>query len=199
MKKVICFLICFFVLGSVSASQKFKVTLDKCIDGDTAKFIIKGEARTVRFLSINAPEIAHDGNEAEFYGDESSSYVCNRLKNADIIKLQYDPKSDEVDKYDRVLAWVFVDGDLLQEDLVKKGYAEVKYVYDDYLYSSSLKELESSAKEAKIGMWDIKSSSSFDYSNYIYVICGSIFLVISSIVGKVVSRIKAFFRVKKNG
>ena len=73
--------------------------------------------------------------------------------------MQYDPKSDKVDKYDRVLAWVFVDDKLLQSELVSKGYAEVKYLYDDYLYSNDLKDLEIKAKEKKLGMWSNRSTS----------------------------------------
>ena len=151
MKKIVLFLILFLFTFSVSA--KTKVTLVSCIDGDTAKFKIDGEVKTVRFLSIDAPEIAHDEVEAELYGDEASNFTCNALKNASSIKLQYDSKSDKVDKYDRVLAWVFVDNKLLQEDLVSNGLAEVRYVYDDYLYSSKLKNLENKAKEKKVGIW----------------------------------------------
>ena len=198
MKKCLFFVLCFCFIYSVSASQKFKVTLDKCIDGDTARFFIKGESRTVRFLSINAPEIAHDDVLEEFYGDEASSYVCKRLKKASVIKLQYDPKSDIVDKYDRVLAWVFVDDVLLQSDLVRNGYAEVKYVYDDYLYSNDLKDLEVLARDEHLGMWSIDKEETTDYSNYIYVIIGSIFLCISAFIGRIISRIKVFFRLKKN-
>ena len=175
--KKLCAVCLFFLCFSVQASDKFKVTLDKCIDGDTARFVIKGEVKTVRFLSINAPEIEHDDVLEEFYGIESSRYVCNRLENADIIKLQYDSKSDKIDKYDRVLAWVFVDGKLLQEDLVRNGYAEVKYVYDDYLYSSSLKDLEVNAKSMKLGMWSDNTSNSHtvkSFDDYLYILLGSI-------------------------
>lgn len=198
MKKCLFFVLCFCFIYSVSASQKFKVTLDKCIDGDTARFFIKGESRTVRFLSINAPEIAHDDVLEEFYGDEASSYVCGRLKEASVIKLQYDPKSDIVDKYDRVLAWIFVDDVLLQSDLVRNGYAEVKYVYDDYLYSNDLKDLEVLAREEHLGMWSIDKEETTDYSNYIYFIIGCVFLCISAFIGRIISRIKVFFRLKKN-
>ena len=152
MKKVV-FLFCLLLCINVKASNKFNVELDKCIDGDTARFFINGKSKTVRFLSINAPEIAHDDVLEEFYGNESSEYTCKLLSRATKIQLQYDSKSDKVDKYDRVLAWVYVDDTLLQKELVSKGYAEVKYVYDDYMYSKELKELENAAKEKKIGMW----------------------------------------------
>ena len=158
MKKIFALCIFFFCF-SVNVSNKFSVKLDKCIDGDTARFFINGESKTVRFLAINAPEIQHDDVLEEFYGKESSEYVCKVLNRSSKIKLQYDPKSEKVDKYDRVLAWVFVDDKLLQSELVSKGYAEVKYLYDDYLYSNDLKDLEIKAKEKKLGMWSNRSTS----------------------------------------
>ena len=168
MKKVVLVIFMLFCfIDFAFASDKFKVRLDKCIDGDTAKFFINGESKTVRFLSINAPEIAHDNVQAEPYGDEASEYACKALKSAKTIKLEYDPKSDKVDKYDRVLAWVFVDGELLQKKLVSEGLAEVKYVYDDYQYSNDLKSFENVAKESKLGIWsDDSGIYKNDISNY---------------------------------
>ena len=155
MRKIFLFsFLLFFYMSLVSASDnKFKVKLDSCIDGDTAKFIINNEVKTVRFLSINSPEIAHDDVEAEPFGKEASVFTCNQLKSASTIKLQYDSKSDKEDKYGRVLAWVFVDDELLQEKLVNEGLAEVKYVYDDYKYSSHLKDVQKVAKKNEVGIW----------------------------------------------
>ena len=101
MKKIFVVLLFFIFLSNVDASSKFRVTLDKCIDGDTARFFINGESKTVRFLSINAPEIAHDDVLDEFYGNESSEFTCKLLSRASVIKLQYDPKSDKVDKVEK--------------------------------------------------------------------------------------------------
>lgn len=168
MKKVFFVICCFINVMIVCGSDKVSVSLNKCIDGDTAKFVIDGSVKTVRFLSINTPEIAHDGRGAEWYGDEASSYTCNVLTLANEIVLEFDPKSDKTDKYGRFLAWVYVDGKLLQEDLVRNGYAQVKYVYDDYLYANDLKVLEDVAKSEGIGMW--KTDSSDDSFVYIYVI-----------------------------
>lgn len=185
MKKLLFFLFFFCFVSNINASSKFTVKLDKCIDGDTARFFINGESKTVRFLSINAPEIAHDDVIEEFYGSESSEFTCKLLNRASSIKLQYDPKSDKIDKYDRVLAWVYVDGELLQKELVSKGYAQVKYVYEDYLYSKELKELESIAKEKKLGMWSdvsIKKDSDFEIpSLHDLLIYGSILLFLAII------------------
>ena len=187
-----CFIDCIF------ASSKFKVTLDKCIDGDTARFIINGESKTVRFLSINAPESAHDNVQAEPYGIEASDYTCDLLKNAKTIKLEYDPKSDKTDKYGRVLAWIFVDGELLQKKLVSEGLAEVKYVYDDYLYSNDLKSIEKDAKEANLGMWSNNSSKNSEIPNfYLIVFCFTI-LFCSFVFFKVKYYIRKKILIKKS-
>lgn len=179
MKKVVFFLFLIsFNISVVCASGKFKVTLDSCIDGDTARFIIKDEVRTVRFLSIDAPEIAHDDVSAEPFGEEASIFTCNMLTNASVIKLEYDSKSDKEDKYGRVLAWVFVNDDLLQEKLVSEGLAEVKYVYKDYKYSSHLKDVELEAKNKGAGLWATShvfdKTGDDDYEFYIIIILVSV-------------------------
>ena len=191
MKKVVIFL-CFFFCINVNASNKFSVKLDKCIDGDTARFFINNESKTVRFISINAPEIAHDDVKEEFYGVESSEYTCKLLSRAKSIKLEYDPKSDKVDKFDRVLAWVYVDNELLQKELVSKGYAEVRYVYDDYLYSKELKDLENISKEKKLGMWgsdsNKKESETPSLHDLIYYCVGCVILFFIALIKKIFSK-----------
>ena len=177
MKKVVFFVLFLFNVSIVYASNsKFKVTLDSCIDGDTARFVIKDEVKTVRFLSINTPEIAHDDVIGEPFGEEASTFTCKMLTNASVIKLQYDSKSDKEDKYGRVLAWVFVDDELLQEKLVSEGLAEVKYVYKDYKYSSHLKDIELEAKKNELGIWATahvfdKTKVDDDYEFYVIILC----------------------------
>ncbi len=143
--------------SNVYAGEKIKVTFDSCIDGDTANFVINKKVRKVRFIGINTPESVKQNSKVEPYGKQASNYTCNKLKTAKIIELEYDPKSDKKDKYDRILAWVFVDKKLLQKELVEKGYAEVKYLYDDYLYVDELKKSEEKAKNKKLRIWSGKN------------------------------------------
>ena len=80
-------------------------------------------------------------------------YVCDALKSAKKIKIEYEPNIEREDKYGRIQAWVYIDGVLLQEDLVKQGYAKVVYINDDYLHAKELKSALSYAKEKKLGIW----------------------------------------------
>ena len=147
MKRLVLLII---LLIPINVFAKDVVTLDKCIDGDTASFSINGNIEKVRFLAINTPEST---SKIEFYGKEASAYTCDKLTNANIIELEYDPKSDVKDKYDRVLAWVYVDNVLLQKELVEKGYGEVAYIYDDYLYVNDLCNIQDIAYDNHIGIW----------------------------------------------
>ena len=67
--------------------------------------------------------------------------------------LEYDDGSDKSDKYGRDLAWVYVDGELLQKQLVSAGLAEVQYIYGDYAYTDELYEAQELAKQNKLNMW----------------------------------------------
>ena len=51
---------------------------------------------------------------------------------------------------------MFVDDELLQEQLIQKGYAKVAYLYGDYKYTSRLQEAEKKAKAERLGIWSLK-------------------------------------------
>ena len=159
-------------------SDTITVTLNKCVDGDTAWFNYKEDIIKVRFLAVNTMELKSNDENA----DLAKEFTCNELTNAKKIKLEFDSKSDEKDKYERYLTWVFVDDSLLQSKLIEKGYAEVKYIYGDYKDVDELKEQEKIAKEKKIGIWDkedkttvnestkVPNKEKLDYKYYIFVI-----------------------------
>lgn len=154
-------LICVFVGISVWGYDQFKsnqpldskaVELVRCVDGDTARFMVNGVEETIRFLAIDTPETVKPGTPVQPYGKEARDYTCNILTNASEIKLEYETKN-QTDKYGRSLAWIFVDGELLQKNLIHKGFGKVAYLYGDYKYTDELKNTEIIAKESNLGIW----------------------------------------------
>ena len=157
MKKIIIFITIFFCFPIVClANEKQTVKLNECVDGDTAKFTMKGETIKVRFLAVDTPETKHPTKGEEPFGEEASEFTCKSLSNAKKIVLEFDDKSGKTDKYNRYLAWVFIDNKLLQNELVKRGLADVKYLYGKYTYTDELKTSLEKAKEDKIGIWSNK-------------------------------------------
>lgn len=145
--KIIFLLITLFLFLPNVYAEKITVTLDKCVDGDTAKFKKNNKTITARFLAIDTPETKHPKKGEEPYGKEASNFTCNTLKRANKIEIEYD--GNKQDKYDRHLVWVFTDDTLLQDEIIKKGYAKVAYLYDDYKYTKTLQDHEKIAKKEK--------------------------------------------------
>lgn len=196
MRKII-FMISIFFIGLNIISAKENVKYAACIDGDTFKVYLNNEVKTIRLLAVDTPEIAKNDKPADYYANEASEYTCKKIKRAKKIVLEYDNNSDKQDKYDRVLAWVFLDGNLLQTDLVENGYAKVAYLYNDYKYTDKLIEKQELASAKNIGLWNEKAKANYEnkktnddtnndiYSNIEVVIISILLLILAFISKKI--------------
>lgn len=160
---------------SVSANTRIVTEFIKCTDGDTAHFLVDGRDTTVRFLAIDTPEYT---KEKEAYGKEASEFTCNALNDAEKIELEYDDGSQKTDKYGRELAWVFVDGTLLQKELVQAGLAQVTYIYGDYQYTDELYQVQEQAKKEQLNIWSNGTGTKNPHVSYLGVLLGIVIIVI---------------------
>jgi micrococcal nuclease len=145
--------------ATLQLGKKYAATLVKCIDGDTAKFMVNGREYTTRFLFIDTPESTI---EVEPYGKEASQFTCSRLKQGNIT-LETDG-STLFDKYHRLLAWVWVGNKLLQEEVSKAGLVEDFYDYGDYKYEGRVRAAMAEAKRNGAGMYSRSSTQKPDSS-----------------------------------
>jgi len=135
--------------GKMQLHQTYHASLSKCVDGDTAWFDVGGKTYKTRFLFIDTPEST---NKIEPYGKEASAYTCTLLKKAKKIELETDGNS-VFDKYNRLLAWVWVDGKLQQISITEAGLVKKYYDYGDYKYEDQVREAMASAKKEHQGMY----------------------------------------------
>lgn len=140
-------------------TNKIEVELVETVDGDTAKFKMDGEQITVRFLGINTKETVDPEIGEEAWGKEASDFTKEKLKNATKIELEFDSSADEKDKYNRYLAWIWIDDELLQNSLVECGLAQNYMLQNNYKYAGMLQESEEIAKNSKIGIWSDETSN----------------------------------------
>ncbi|NYB51139.1 MAG: thermonuclease family protein [Methanobacteriaceae archaeon] len=89
----------------------------KVVDGDTID--VEGVGR-IRFVGVNTPERGESGYQT------AKDYVTSMCLGK-TVGLDIDDKKNK-DKYSRTLAVVYVDGVNLNQELLKKGYAEVMYI-----------------------------------------------------------------------
>lgn len=140
---------------SLELGKTYEATLEKCTDGDTATFSINGSSYKTRFLYIDTPEST---NQQEPYGKEASDYSCTLLEKGQIT-IETDGPS-LFDKYDRLLAWVFVDGKLHQEEITRAGLVEDFYDYGTYKYEDRIEAAMLEAKANGVGLYAVNNDSS---------------------------------------
>ncbi|UCH83363.1 MAG: thermonuclease family protein [Candidatus Latescibacterota bacterium] len=112
-------------------------------DGDT--FFLKG--KPIRLLGVDTPEIAHPDlgiDEGQPYGDAAAESTRVWLVRAQLI--EYVP--DGMDRYNRRLAHVFIDGDLLACRLIRNRLAyETVSHYGDSGFPDLAQQILDTARE----------------------------------------------------
>lgn len=120
------------------------VKVIRVIDGDT--ITIEGNYR-VRYIGIDTPETYP---RAEAYGNEA--WQANKqLVEGRRVRLEKDVS--EVDRYDRLLRYVYVDDVFVNAELVKMGLARARAYPPDTRYQDYLEDMEAEARDAGRGMW----------------------------------------------
>ncbi len=170
--KLLIILIGLFLINTeVLASEKILVTLNKCVDGDTAWVNYENTKIKIRFLGIDTPEST---NKKEKYGDVASEFTCNHLMNAQNLMIEYDENSEKEDLYKRQLVWVFIDDELLQTKIIKNGLGKVAYIYGDYKYVNNLYEAEEYARKNHLKIWEKENKES---NIPLYIAVGALIVV----------------------
>ncbi|MBA7714070.1 hypothetical protein ES703_123084 [subsurface metagenome] len=137
-----------FLLISVIGCDAPLVT--RVIDGDTIEVDIDGTSYKVRYIGIDTPEL--DDKRAEYCALAQEATRYNRqLVEGETIRLEKDVS--EVDKYGRLLRYVYVDDILVNAELVRQGLAWAKAYEPDTKYQDYLVELEAEARQARRGIW----------------------------------------------
>ena len=148
MKKILLMILTSIIfISSVNAEeQKEEVKLINCDSAVSLTVETSTGYKRIRLLMMDSSTGSLD--------KEINNYVCNKVKNASKLEIELDPLSDKENKYKEILVYLYVDGSLLQNDLISLGYAQVNYVYNDYKYVDELCDLQKSALENKLGVWN---------------------------------------------
>jgi micrococcal nuclease len=118
------------------------------VDGDT---VLLKTGKEVRYVGIDAPEFAHDGESNEFMALESKRFNRDLVNNARI-RLEFD--REKQDRYGRLLAYVFLEnGEMVNELIVRKGLARVLVVEPNLKHFHLLLQAQRKAMTEHIGIW----------------------------------------------
>jgi micrococcal nuclease len=145
---------------SVASSSLYMVS--KVIDGDTIIVEMEGQSETVRLLGIDTPEVDPQYNPIECYGRQATTATKDKVLDQ-TVSLETDTTQGKRDKFDRILAYVFLaDGTNLNEYLVVEGFAK-EYTYNKaYKYQTAFKQSEQEARNLQKGLWSTENCPTAD-------------------------------------
>lgn len=133
------------VLGMDSQEEVVNVT--RVIDGDTIE--VFGSKR-VRYIGIDTPETVDPRRPVECFGRKAKE-VNTRLVEGKTVRLEKD--ISQSDKYGRLLRYVWVDGKMINDILIRLGFAYATTYPPDVKYQELFREAQREAQENKRGLW----------------------------------------------
>ncbi len=120
----------------------------RVVDGDTIELENGGK---VRYVGVNTPESVDPRRKVECFGKEASAFNKN-LVEGKRIRLERD--ISDRDKYGRLLRFVYLeDGTLVNEVLVREGYAHASPYTPDISKKELFREAEMDARIHTRGLW----------------------------------------------
>jgi len=136
---------------SYALSKKMSVSYISTIDGDTVRVNNSRTSFTLRLLLIDAPEIATSSKAGQPYSKEAKIYLTKYLQDKKLT-IAYDNENKK-DKYGRHLVYLYANDVLVNNVIVKNGYAHVGYIMSQTYYLNTLKKSERNAKAQKLRIW----------------------------------------------
>ena len=135
----------------------------KVIDGDTITVRITarvegvgagatqiGETHDVRLLGIDTPETVRPNTPIECFGRESSA-AAKALLEDENVRLVDDVEN--VDRYGRLLRYVYIGDEMANARLVVNGYASVYTYPPNVRHANLFVQLQRDARENERGLW----------------------------------------------
>lgn len=142
--------------------------ITRVVDADTFDVVLPdGSTDRVRLLGVDAPETYGTNNAYEYgsitntacldeWGDTSKWYAVDLLKDREV-SLSYDFLAGERGYYDRLLAYVEINGNDFGSMLLQNGYARV-YTESNFQKEQNYISLQDQAEFNEIGLWSCKDT-----------------------------------------
>lgn len=143
------------LVGGLSAAQteRRSVQVVRVVDGDTVIVDLDGAREYIRVIGLNTPETVAPGTPVQCGGPEASAQA-HALMDGQRVTLETDPSQDTRDRYDRLLAYVYLpDGRDFSAVMISGGYGQ-EYTYKTrYSHQATFRAAEATARKERLGGW----------------------------------------------
>lgn len=130
--------------------QQLTATVVNVVDGDTLEVVRAGARDTVRLLGVDTPETVHPDRPVECHGPEAAAFTRSRLEGRRV-RLELDVVRR--DPFGRLLAFVVVDGQRFNDELLRRGHARLLVIPPNGRHGRALLAAEMEALDARRGLW----------------------------------------------
>ena len=122
--------------------------VERVVDGDT---LLLEDRTRVRLLGVDTPETKRPDLPVDPLGLEAAEFMRRHVDGRPV-RLEFD--RERRDRFGRVLAYVYVDQLLLNEELIRNGYsrAETYFPYSEQM-KRRFRAAEDEARAARRGGW----------------------------------------------
>ena len=121
-------------------------------DGDTARMLIDGREESVRYIGIDTPESVIPGERPECFGKEAAQ-LNERLVEGERVRLALGHERRDI--YDRLLAYVYREGRLINAEIIRRGYARTLTIAPNTDFADRFARLQQAAANAGRGLWGV--------------------------------------------
>ena len=133
------------------AEQSDAYTVVRVVDGDTIIVDMDGTKERIRFIGLDAPESVHPDEEQNVeYGEIAAAFTTEQLEGK-TVTLEFDV--EKRDQYDRLLAYVYLDGKMFNKTLLEEGHAKVTTYPPNVRYVDDFVALQKQAQRHGKGIW----------------------------------------------
>ena len=137
-------------LGQAHRTATAAWTVIDVIDGDTIAVARGDTTDTVRLLGIDTPETHHPTKPVECFGPEAAAFTDSHLGER-AVELEGDIEGR--DRYGRRLAYVVLDGERFNDELLRRGFARLLVIEPNHAHARTMLREELDAKRAGRGLW----------------------------------------------
>jgi len=120
------------------------------VDGDTVEVQLDGETEDVRYIGVDTPETVKPDTPVQCFGPQASRFN-HALVEHRRVRLVFGLERRDV--YGRLLAYVYLDGHLVNAELIRRGLARTLTIPPNDRFAGRLKRLEMAAARAGRGLW----------------------------------------------
>ena len=147
-----------------AGEREFALVLE-VVDGDTLRVDVGGARKSVRLIGIDCPEfrmnekasrdaalLGRDVVTLLEQGGRARAFVLGLVSSGSVVYLEGDIR--KTDRYGRRLAYVYLsDGRMLNEEIVRAGFAGLMIIGPDTKYAKRLRFAYAMARKEKNGLW----------------------------------------------